>query len=165
MNRRHIQPASHERAPAIWRARRNALRFDRASERRKNTGTGPGESRRREFLEPAQCVRHLRVKRTHHWLAIVPAAGKATRPEKGAYCDDGGISCQFRALEHVLRRHGDAGMDDHDTTVPEALPARAARPRPRPRRKNLEQKQGHPRRAVTPAPPAHRPRARTARGD
>src|ERR1700691_1192234 len=85
----------------------------RASESRKKAGADHSEPRRRGFLEPAQRVRHLRVKRAHHWLAIVPAAGTAARPKKGAYCDDGGISCQFSVLEHVLGGHGDPRMDHH----------------------------------------------------
>jgi len=42
-------------------------------------------------------------------LAIVSTA----RLKKGAYCDDGGISCQFRALEYVLSSHMGPRMNDH----------------------------------------------------
>src|SRR5207244_11783512 len=44
---------------------------------------------------------------------IVPATSATPWAKKTAYCDDGGISCQFRALEHIPGGHGHPGMDDH----------------------------------------------------
>jgi len=34
------------------------------------------------------------------------------RLKKGAYCDEGGISCQFRVLEHLMSAHGAARVND-----------------------------------------------------
>ena len=72
----------------------------RTRARGEHAGAGPGQLRGRLAgrATPAASATSGDL-RPHHRLAVVPAA----RLKKGAYCDEGGISCQFRALEYLAR--------------------------------------------------------------
>src|SRR5580704_3227921 len=58
--------------------------------------------------QPLERIGYLRRARPHDAFAVVAAP----RLKKGAYCDEGGISCQFRALEDLPGADADAGIDD-----------------------------------------------------
>ena len=76
----------------------------------------PVKRARRRLRKPLERLRHFRIARPHHRLAIVAAA----RFEKAAYCDEGGISCQFRGLEYLGGADGDARTNNE-------IPARRQR--------------------------------------
>src|ERR1700728_3584923 len=83
--------------------------------------------------QPLQRFRHFGIARPHHRLAVVAAAGL----KKGAYCDEGGITCQFRALEHLPGTDRDTRVDDHVPTGWECLGAEALPHALRPGRETL----------------------------
>src|SRR6185437_13911688 len=115
VHRRHIEPSGNIALPTIGDARRNTLGIDRARARRKNAGTRSGEPRGGIPRQPVERIGHLTVARTYHWLAIVPPAPDGpARLKKGAYCDDGGISCQFRGLEHVTGGDSNPRVHHHE---------------------------------------------------
>src|SRR5579863_9704592 len=82
--------------PAIRYPRCQALGLRSASAGCEHAGAGPSQAGRGETPEPLQGLANLRKLRAHHRLAVVTAP----RLKKGGYCDQGRISCQFRALEH-----------------------------------------------------------------
>src|SRR5579862_5392581 len=101
--RRDVQPPCHRARPAVGNPRREALGLRGAGKRRVHARAGARQARRSEAAEPVERLAHLRAERAHDTLAVVPAA----RLKKVAYCDEGGISCQFRALEHRCGAHRD----------------------------------------------------------
>src|SRR5580658_4464995 len=128
---RAVEPARHVAPPAIGNLRREALGFDRARAlgeyaRARQPGGRPPR-------QPLQRLRHFGIARPHHRLAVVAAAGL----KKGAYCDEGGITCQFRALEHLPGTDRDTRVDDHVPTGWECLGAEALPHALRPGRETL----------------------------
>src|SRR5476651_2186582 len=103
-----IQPPRNESRPAIRHASRNIPSVRLARERGKDARSGSREARPRRLREPLKRLANLRIARAHHRLAIVVAA----RFQKAAYCDELGISCQFRGLEYLGRSDRDARTDD-----------------------------------------------------
>src|SRR5262249_52971892 len=111
VHRRAVQAARDEAHPAVRHARRQPLSFGCAAAGGKDTRPGAGELGAPFASEPIDRRRHLGQTRAHYRLAIVVPA----RLKKGAYCDEGGISCQFRALEHL------SGADTH-TRIDDDVP-------------------------------------------
>src|SRR5262245_11033975 len=108
VQRRAVHTACDEAHPAIRHTRCKPLGLCCAAARQKNAGARPGEARTALAGEPVERRRHRSRTGTHHRLAVVASA----RLKKGAYCDEGRISCQFRALEHLPGAHPDPGIDD-----------------------------------------------------
>src|SRR5580765_3934951 len=108
VQRRAVQAPRDVTSPAIRHPGRQPLRRHGTRARSEHAGAGPGEPRGRLAREPVQGVGDFRGLRPHHRLAVVPAS----RLKKGAYCDEGGISCQFRALEYPRRAHRDPRVHD-----------------------------------------------------
>src|SRR5580698_7304787 len=108
MQRRAIQSARNKTVPAIWHPRRNALGLLRALEGGEDTRAGTRHARhdRRAVqvelrTQPAKRLGHLGAARAYYRFEHVDGAAFG----KGAYCDDGGISCQFRGLEEFCGTH------------------------------------------------------------
>src|ERR1700722_8843128 len=97
-----IQPPCDESRPAIRHARHNVLGGGGACESCKDARPRPRQIRGSRLREPIKRRANFRVARAHHRLAIVVA----TRFEKAAYCDERGISCQFRGLEYLACADG-----------------------------------------------------------
>jgi hypothetical protein len=102
MHRRMIQSARDKAAPSVRHPRRDTLRILGALEGGEDTRAGAGQSpfdRRPVRIDlrrqPRQRLGHLRPACAYYRFKDVD--GAAFR--KGAYCDDGRISCQFRGLE------------------------------------------------------------------
>src|SRR4029077_1620885 len=133
VHRRAVQAACDETHPAVRHTRGQPLSLGRTAARGKDTGPGAGEARAPLAREPIDRRRHLGRACPDYRLAVVAP----TRLKKGAYCDEGGISCQFRALEDLPGTDTDPGIDDH---VPGLRQANRGEPFPdtlRPGRRNL----------------------------
>src|ERR1700676_3366625 len=114
MQRRAIQSARDKTAPSVWNSRRDALRILGALEAGEDACTGTGHARRDRRAvridlssQPRQRLGHLRAARAYYRFKDVD--GAAFR--KGAYCDDGRISCQFRGLEDLCGIYADSGVN------------------------------------------------------
>ena len=83
----------------------------------------------RQIHEANQALQRSRIAAAHGGRAVVAA----TRREKGAYCRDGGITCQFRGLKDLRRAHCSLRFDHQIVPSPGSRPASAARRRLRPR--------------------------------
>src|SRR6185437_6232485 len=103
-----VHTACHEAHPPIRHTRGEPLRLRCAAARQEDARTGASEPRTALAAEPIERRRHLGRSCTYHRLAVVAS----TRLKKGAYCDEGGIPCQFRALEYLTGADPDAGIDD-----------------------------------------------------
>src|SRR6202521_2305832 len=98
---RGVQAPSHKAHPAIGNPRRQALGVAGAPACAEDARPGARQARRRKSRQPLERFRHLRCARAHDGLAVVAPTGL----KKGAYCDEGRISCQFRALEYLPGAH------------------------------------------------------------
>src|ERR1700722_162426 len=114
MQRRMIQSAHDKAAPPVRNPSGDTLRILGARGAGEDTRAGAGQARRdrrpvRIDLrgQPPQRLRHLRPACAYYWFKDVD--GVALR--KGAYCDDGRISCQFRGLEQLRGTHADARVN------------------------------------------------------
>src|SRR6202140_2195051 len=114
MQRRAIQSARDKTAPSVWNSRRDALRILGALEAGEDARTGTGHARRDRravridlSTQPRERLGHLRAARAYYRFKDVDGAAFG----KGAYCDDGRISCQFRGLEDLSGAHADPGMN------------------------------------------------------
>src|SRR5579871_2250585 len=97
MHGRGVEPARHVGAPAVRDPGGEAFRLRRALEGGEHARTGAGEMRAGMAPEPLERLAHRPHPGPHHGLAVVAPA----RVKKGAYCDEGRISCQFRGLEYL----------------------------------------------------------------
>ena len=70
-------------------------------ETREDTGTGAGQSRLSEILEPFQCVINFRVEVSNEILAVVPGVPL----EKGGYFDGRRVPCQLPVGKNFRGRH------------------------------------------------------------
>src|SRR5215831_7082632 len=108
VHRRSVKSACDEAHPAVGHARRQAFGIRRVRARREDARAGAGQSRAALTGEPVERFRYLGRAGAHHRFAVVTP----TRLKKGAYCDERGISCQFRALEHFTGADPDPGIND-----------------------------------------------------
>src|ERR1039458_2575743 len=99
MQRRVIQSARHKAAPSIRNAGGDTLRILGTLEAGKDARAGPGHARGDDratridlSAQPAQRLGDLWAARAYYRFEDVDG----TAFGKGAYCDEGGISCQFR---------------------------------------------------------------------
>src|SRR5580700_6822533 len=106
---RGVKTPRHEARPPIGNLRREALGLRGRGERAEHARSRAAHVRRSRPGEPIERLRDLGRARTHDWLAVVTPA----RLKKGAYCDERGISCQFRALEDLPGTDTDVWPDDH----------------------------------------------------
>src|SRR5580704_170645 len=117
---RAIQRSRHEAAPAVWNTCRDPLRIHLAFKTGEDARTGSRHASRNLRVvrinlrpQPLERLCHFRMSCRRDRLKCV--GGAALR--KGAYCDDGGISCQFSGLEHLGRTHRDLGVNHQKEAI------------------------------------------------
>ncbi len=163
--RRFVDAAHDPRAHASRTIRhRRRARFARRK-CREDAPAGTAEPRLAVPAEPVERRRDCRKAHPHHRLERIAGSDAGTKERN---CQGQRVSCQFRHLEQLARRHLDAGVDDDVPALRQRQRRDAARRCPRPRRWRpgrtpARRLRAAPRAPRAPPRPVACPRSRSAR--